>query len=75
MWRVIIQCSAESWTQYATAFNAIATNYAATPLASRKMKDDQRRIMEYQIEGVSEAEDFMAECTALEGFTATFEAL
>lgn len=75
MWRVIIQCSAESWSKHATAFKAIAAKYSNTPLASKKMKDDERRIMEYQIESVSDAEEFMEECMALDGFTASFEAL
>ncbi|MBD1913324.1 MULTISPECIES: hypothetical protein [unclassified Leptolyngbya] len=75
MWRVIVQCPAESWRQYATEFKAIAEKYSSTPLASKKMKDDERRIMEYQIENVNEAEEFIEECVALEGFTATFEAL
>ncbi|MGJ3248356.1 MAG: hypothetical protein ACFE0I_20030 [Elainellaceae cyanobacterium] len=75
MWRVIIQCSAESWRNHAKAFNAVAENHAATPISSKKMKDDERRLMEYQVETVSEAEEFVEECLTLEGFTATFEAL
>jgi hypothetical protein len=75
MWRVIIQCSAASWRNHATAFNAIAAKYPATVLASKKMKEDERRIMEYQLENVSDVEEFVAECMTLEGFTATFEAL
>lgn len=75
MWRVMIQCSAESWSKHATAFNAIAAKYAGIPIASKKMKDDQRRIMEYQIENVNDAEEFIAECISLDGFSATFEAL
>lgn len=75
MWRVIIQCSAESWRNHATEFKAIAAKYAGMPLASKKMKDDERRIMEYQIESVSDAEDFIEECLTLSGFTATFESL
>lgn len=75
MWRVIIQCSAESWRNHATTFNAIATKYAGTPIASKKMKDDERRIMEYQVENVNDAEEFMAECMTLDGFTAIFESL
>jgi hypothetical protein len=39
------------------------------------MKDDERRIMEYQLENVSDAEEFVEECLALDGFIATFEAL
>lgn len=75
MWRVIIQCSAEGWRNHAVAFNGIAAKYSDTPLASRKMKDDERRIMEYQIENVDDAEEFIQECTLLEGFTGTFESL
>lgn len=74
MWRVIVHCSAESWRDHATAFKAIAEKYANVPLASKKMKDDERRIMEYQIEDVSEAEEFVEECLTLNGFSATFEA-
>jgi hypothetical protein len=75
MWRVIIECSADSWAAHAVAFKAIAARYSDTPLASKKMKGDERRIMEYQLEDLDEAEDFIAECQALDGFTATFEAL
>lgn len=75
MWRVIIQCSAEGWRKYATAFNAIAAKYPGTPISSKKMKDDERRIMEYQLENVNDAEDFVAECLTLENFKATFESL
>ena len=75
MWRVIIQCSAESWRNHATAFNAIAAKYPGTPISSKKMKDDERRIMEYQIENVSDAEDFVNDCMTLDGFIATFESL
>ncbi len=75
MWRVTINCSAESWGLHSTAFKAIAEKYQGKPLSSKKMKDDERRIMEYQIEDVSEAEDFMAECLTLSGFTAFFESL
>lgn len=75
MWRVIIQCSAESWRNYATAFKAIAAKYPATPLMSKKMQGDERRIMEYQLENVGDTEDFVEECMTLDGFTAMFEAL
>ncbi len=75
MWRVTIQCSAESWSKHAPAFKAIAANYSGTPLVSKKMKDDERRIMEYQIEDISEAEEFIEACMTLDGFVATFEAL
>ncbi|MBW4657167.1 MAG: hypothetical protein KME15_00700 [Drouetiella hepatica Uher 2000/2452] len=75
MWRVIIQCSAESWRHHAEAFKAIAAKYPGTPIASKKMKGDERRIMEYQLENVGDAEEFIDECLTLEGFTATFESL
>jgi hypothetical protein len=75
MWRVIIQCSAESWANHAAAFKAIAARYPGEAIASKKMKGDERRIMEYRVEGVSDAEEFVEECGALEGFVATFEAL
>lgn len=74
MWRVIIQCSAEAWRSHATAFNAMAAKYAGTPIASKKMQDDERRLMEYQLEHVSDAEEFVEECMTLDGFTAIFEA-
>ncbi len=75
MWRVIIQCSADSWRTHATTFNAIAAKYTGTPVASKKMQGDERRLMEYQLENVNDAEEFMAECMTLSGFQATFEAL
>jgi hypothetical protein len=75
MWRVIIQCSAESWRDHAKSFNAIAAKYPGTPISSKKMKGDERRQMEYQIETVNEAEEFVEECLTLDGFTASFEAL
>lgn len=75
MWRVIIQCSAESWRNGATAFNEIVAKYPATPKVSQKMGGDERRIMEYHLENVSDTEEFMEECITLNGFTATFEAL
>ncbi len=75
MWKVIIHCSAESWRLYAKEFNAIAANYPATPLSTKKMKDDERRIMEYKVEEVDDAEAFMEACMTLDGFTASFESL
>jgi hypothetical protein len=75
MWRVTINCSAESWGSQGTAFKAIAEKYQGQPISSKKMKDDERRIMEYQIEDVSDAEEFVAACMTLSGFTAFFEAL
>jgi hypothetical protein len=75
MWRVTINCSAESWGLHSTAFKVIAEKYPGKPLSSKKMQDDQRRSMEYQIEDVSEAEEFMEECQTLSGFTASFESL
>jgi hypothetical protein len=75
MWRVIIQCSAESWHNDATNFKAIVAKYPVTILASKKMKSDESRIMEYQLENVSDVEELIEECTTLNGFSATFEAL
>ncbi|MEP0777176.1 hypothetical protein NDI39_06060 [Microcoleus sp. ZQ-A2] len=75
MWRVIIQCSAESWLNSATAFKAIAAKYPATLLSSIMMRADERRIMEYQLENVNDTEEFVEECMTLDGFTAMFESL
>ncbi|TAG91732.1 MAG: hypothetical protein EAZ09_17000 [Oscillatoriales cyanobacterium] len=75
MWRVTINCPAASWDLYSKTFKAIAEKYPGTPLSSKKMKGDGQRIMEYQIENVNDAEDFMEECSTLDGFIATFESL
>jgi hypothetical protein len=75
MWRVIVQCSAESWRTHAKAFKAIAEDYPGTPIASKKMKEDERRIMDYQFEMVNDAEEFVEACLELDGFSASFEAL
>lgn len=75
MWRVIIQCSAEGWRNHATTFKAIAAKYPGTLLSSKKMKGDERRVMEYQLEDVNDAEEFITECMTLNDFTATFESL
>ena len=75
MWRVIVYCSADSWRTRAKDFNAIVAKYGAKSLSSKKMKEDERRIMEFQIENVDEAESFQDECLLIEGFTAQFEAL
>ncbi len=55
------------------AFKAIAERYPGEPGITRKMKGDQRRVMEYKLDDVSDAEEFAEACMALEGFTATFE--
>jgi hypothetical protein len=75
MWRVTINCSAEDWRIQGTAFKELATKYPASLLSSKKMHGDERRIMEYQIENVSDAEDFTEECLTIPGFTAIFESL
>jgi hypothetical protein len=75
MWRVTIQCSDDSWRVQATAFKAIAEKYPSNLLSSKKMPGDDRRIMSYQIEDVSDAEAFAEECQSLLGFTAMFESL
>jgi hypothetical protein len=75
MWRVTINCSADDWQINGKAFKELATKYPATLISSKKMHGDDRRIMEYQIEQVSDAEDFTDECLTLAGFTAVFESL
>lgn len=75
MWRVMIQCSADAWRNHATVFNAIAAKYPGIPISAKKMKDNESRLMEYQLENVSDAEEFVEECLTLDGFTASFEAL
>lgn len=74
MWRVLINCSAEGWERYKLEFRAIADRYPEVSISTKKMKDDERRIMECQMEDVDDAETFVRDCMALEGFTATFEA-
>lgn len=75
MWRVTIQCSDDSWKIQGAAFKAIAEKYPSTLLSSKKMPGDDRRIMSYQVEDVSDADNFAIECQGLVGFTALFESL
>ncbi len=75
MWRVLINCSSEAWKAHSAEFKAIAARYTAEAGITRKMKGDERRIMEYKLEDVSDAEEFVEACMALEGFTAMFESL
>jgi hypothetical protein len=75
MWRVTIQCSDDSWRIHGSTFKTIAEKYPTTLLSSRKMPGDDRRVMSYQIENVSDAEEFTDECLTLDGFTAIFESL
>ena len=75
MWRVTINCSAEDWKINGTAFKDLATKYPTTLLSSKKMHGDDRRIMEYQIEDVNDADEFTDECLKLAGFAAVFESL
>lgn len=56
-------------------FKAIAVKYAGIPISSKKMQGDERRIMEYQIENVSDAEEFIEACAAFPEFIGTFESL
>ncbi|NJN29368.1 MAG: hypothetical protein HC824_02025 [Synechococcales cyanobacterium RM1_1_8] len=74
MWHVIINCSAVGWTTYNQEFRAIADRYPDIKLITKKMKDDERRIMECDMEDVDDAETFVAACMELDGFSATFEA-
>jgi hypothetical protein len=75
MWRVTIQCSDDSWRVQGAAFKLIADKYPATLLSSKKMPGDDRRIMSYQIEDVSDAEAFAEECSSMDGFMGVFESL
>jgi hypothetical protein len=75
MWRVTINCSAEDWRIHGAAFKELATKYPASLLSSKKMHGDERRIMEYQIEQVSDAEDFTEACLTIPGFSSLFESL
>lgn len=75
MWKITINCSADDWRINGTAFKDLVAKYPATLLSSKKMHGDERRIMEYQLENVSDAEDFTDECMTLAGFIAAFESL
>jgi hypothetical protein len=75
MWRITINCSAEDWRIQGTAFKELAKKYPATLISSKKMHGDDRRIMEYQIEDVNDADEFTDECLKLDGFAAVFESL
>jgi hypothetical protein len=75
MWRITINCSADDWRISGTAFKDLVAKYPATLLSSKKMHGDERRIMEYQIENVSDAEEFTDECMTLPRFVAIFESL
>jgi hypothetical protein len=75
MWKITINCSADDWRINGTAFKDLVAKYPAKLLSSKKMHGDERRIMEYQLENVSDAEDFTEECMTLAGFTAAFESL
>ncbi|WP_373543712.1 hypothetical protein [Chamaesiphon sp.] len=75
MWRVKIDCSAEDWGINSKIFKDMAAKYPGTLLSSKKMYGDDRRIMEYQIEDVSDADEFTEECLTIPGFTAMFESL
>jgi hypothetical protein len=75
MWRVTIQCSDDNWRVHGGAFKTMVEKYPATLLSSKKMPGDDQRIMAYQLEDVSDAEDFVADCLRLSGFAAMFESL
>ncbi len=75
MWRVTIQCSDDSWRIHGESFKTIVEKYPATLLSSKKMPGDDRRIMSYQLEAVSDAEEFTDDCQSLAGFIALFESL
>jgi hypothetical protein len=75
MWCVTINCSAEDWAIHGTAFKDLIVKYPATLISSKKMHGDERRIMQYQLEDVSDAEDLTEACGTIEGFSAVFESL
>jgi hypothetical protein len=75
MWLVTIYCSAESWRKNANTFNTILSRYTVKPLSTKKMKEDERRIMTFEVEDVGDAEAFQDESMTLDGFTAQFEAM
>ena len=75
MWKVTIQCSADSWSKQGAVFKEIAAEYSNTPQSSKKMKGDGRRVMEYELENVGEVEEFLERSLALDGFMGEFEAL
>ena len=75
MWLVTIQCSDDSWRIHGKTFKALAEKYPASLISSKKMPGDDRRIMTYKLEEVSDAEEFTDECQSLAGFTALFESL
>jgi hypothetical protein len=75
MWCVTIQCTAAAWDAQGKVFKAIVAKYPAKPLMSKKMHGEDNRIMEFQLEDVSDAEALIDECTALDGFTGEFESL
>lgn len=75
MWCVTIQCSAEDWGIQGKVFKDVVANYPAALLSSKKMHGDDRRIMQYQLENVSDAEELTEACTTIPGFTAIFESL
>lgn len=74
MWLVTITCSADSWKRHAADFKGMADKYQGSCISDKKMPDG-KRLMEYKIEDVEDAEAFQAECQSLAGFTAQFESL
>ncbi len=74
MWLVTITCSADAWKRYSADFKAMADKYQGTCVSSKKMPDG-KRLMEYKIEGVEDAEAFQNQCQNFEGFTSSFESL
>jgi hypothetical protein len=75
VWCVTIQCSDDSWRIHGKAFKLLAEKYPGTLLSSKKMPNDDRRIMSYQIEDVNDAEEFTEASMELDGFMAIFESL
>ena len=74
MWKVNIFCDGEAWKQYGGAFKTLLEKYESELIVSKKMPDE-RRIMGYKIEDISDAESLIEDCAQFEGFSADFESL
>jgi hypothetical protein len=74
MWLVNVTCSNDAWKRCAVEFKTMTDKYQGDCISSKRMPDG-RRIMEYKIEDVNDAEAFQDECASLAEFTAYFESL
>ena len=74
MWLVTITCSADAWKLHSADFKAMADKYQGTCVSSKKMPDG-KRLMEYKIEDIEDAETFQNQCQNFEGFMSSFESI